>query len=148
MISNTLTGMCLRVERDRVFAEATPEQQEHMCAYADPLNTWMRVLPLKHKHYLLSAPLHRRAVRRRLGLSLFPTVHTCVACGKAEMDVQGLHVLCCQSWRSTSKRHNAVQDGLCDASRLAGIAGVQKEVRCGFPGALRPADVYYPQWDE
>ena len=39
VISNTLTMMCLRVERDRVFDEATPEEQEHMSAHADWLNT-------------------------------------------------------------------------------------------------------------
>ena len=58
-IADSLTGLCLRVERDRVFANATAQQQEHMCAHSDALNTWMRVMPLKYKGYLLNAPILR-----------------------------------------------------------------------------------------
>ena len=89
-----------------------------------------------------------KAIRLRLGLSVFAQSKTCPKCKTCVLDVFGQHAQNCKYGGAPTLRHNKIRDLIfrkCQASLLA----PRKEVRDLLDNTNeKPADVYIPSWLE
>jgi hypothetical protein len=104
---------------------------------------WMTVIPSAPLHTIISSEEYSLALKWWLGVSLLSPdddARICPGCGRLS-DQFGDHLLCCIR-NNFSKRHNAVQDALCDLLTASG-QGHAREMK--IPNAadqeLRPADI-------
>ncbi len=146
----TLSSAMFDAERREIIEAMSELERIHLVAYSDPLQNWLMALPLQYKNHRLNK-LHARLIfRRQLRLPLYARPTRCPACKKCKLDVYGEHVLSCNSWGSSTKRHDAIATVLLSAMISAKVSHAEREKLMPkfFPGKVRPADLYAPVWGE
>ena len=106
---------------------------------------WLNAVPVKALGLHLRPREFTSSLKYRLGMRVYPSVGSCIACGQ-ESDEYGDHSIGCSSEGERIFRHNALRDALHSTAKQASLAPA-KELSALLPGsAEKPADVYIPGW--
>ena len=115
------------------------------CQIRPHATTWLAVVPCQAKRHLIPTVEVRCLLRWSLGMDLLPAdgvPRPCPRCnGRAQMDLKGHHLVCCQSNHIT-RRHHGVVDSVVQVARTAGFTCRKEE---GAGDGSRPGDAFIPR---